>query len=145
MAMDVETRQPTMRRAKTSMTKGEGPVRHWSEHGPERDGSRPGLYIGEVGHPKLVRPIRFEYTVHFVVWASLRRVGVCSNHFFAPNHALQAQTAHQAFHRASRDLLIVAQQDMPDLSRPIELAVLVPGGIDLDAQLRVRLRPIHLL
>ena len=33
VVIEVETRQPTILRAKTSMMKGEGPVRHWSEHG----------------------------------------------------------------------------------------------------------------
>jgi hypothetical protein len=53
--------------------------------------------------------------------------------FLASDHTPDAQTAHQPFDRAACDILAFTSQDMPDLPRAVELAVALPGSIDLDA------------
>lgn len=82
----------------------------------------------------LVWPIRFEDPVHLVVRAGQWRVRVRGDDPFAPNHTPDAQGAHQPLHRAAGNVLAIAEQDMPDLVRDIELAVVLPSRVDLDAQ-----------
>ena len=53
---------------------------------------------------------------------------------FAANHPLDPQGAHQPLHCATGDIFALPPQDVPYLARAIELAVVLPGPIDLEAQ-----------
>ena len=122
-------------------TPADNTTRKHIDHEGNVDRPGPRLHIGEVRNPQLVRTVCHEQPVHLVIWARLRCVRVRGDDLFAPKHAFEAQIAHQPLYRASCDVLIVSEQNMPDLPRPIELAVVFPCGIDLDADIRVRLCP----
>jgi hypothetical protein len=59
--------------------------------------------------------------------------------FLPPENAFDAQTAHQPFHGAAGSVLPLPSQDVPDLARPIEFAVVLPRPVDLEAQGGIRI------
>ena len=49
------------------------------------------------------------------------------------------QGAHHPFHRAAGDILAIAPQNVPNLARTAELAVVCPGRVDPEAQCSIGL------
>ena len=74
----------------------------------------------------LVRPACLEQAVHLVVRAGQRSVWVRRDDPFAANYPLDPKAAHQPFHRAAGDIFALPPQDVPNLARTIELAVVLP-------------------
>jgi len=54
---------------------------------------------------------------------------------------LDSQGTHQPLHGASRNIFAVSPQNVPNLARAVEFAVVRPGPIDLDPQGGIRLCP----
>ena len=100
-----------------------------------------GFCAANAERAQLVRSICHEQAVHLVVRAGLGGVRVRRDDLFAPKHALDAQNTHQPFNRAAGDILALAPQNVRDLPRTIEFAIVLPGRIYPDAQGGIRLRP----
>ena len=118
--------------------------RHWFEamsnaredidHKGDVDRPGPGRDVGEVRHPKPVRPLGMKGAVDLVVRAGPRGVGSRRDDLPAAHRALQPHLAHQPLHGAARDIDAVAPQGMPDLTGPVEPAVVRPQLADLLSQ-----------
>lgn len=121
-------RQPTMRRANTSMTK------------VHIQPARPGRDIREVADPQLVLPLGAELPVDPV--QRTRGLGVnCGSHDLATHHTAQPQLAHQSLDLASGYDAHVACQLPPHLVGALDLHVGLGDTQNLRRQHLGALRP----
>ena len=104
------------------------------DHEGDVDEARPGADIGEIRDPEPVRRRRVEHPVDMIQRAWRRLVLDSCADRLAANDTLQAETDHQAFDRASRNVEPLAQHLAPDLARAINLEVLPEHALDLGLQ-----------
>lgn len=128
------------------MTKGEGPVRHWSEHGPERDEPLPGGDAGEIADLLPGRRLsaiaeraehvgcrHAELAVHLVQRARSLLVRYCRTVRLAADNALNIHVLHQSCHRAAGGVEALAAQLVPYLTDAADTPVLIEDAADRPA------------
>src|SRR6056297_4362315 len=90
----------------------------------------PCRHIGHIGDPELVRRLRDELPVDLVIRARLRWIGdgclLLSTH-----NPLQAVKMHEPLHSATRDVVPVATESMPDFAGTVAPPALAVGRLDL--------------
>ena len=128
------TRHPTMRRAKTSMTKGEGLLATGPRARPERDKPLPGRDVGEITDPQHIRRGRVELAVHFVQWARQRLVRHCCLRFRATDNTFNADVFHQSDNGTARYIKSFPAHLVPDLSNAIDAEVFLKDTLDFRVQ-----------
>ncbi len=101
------------------------------------DEAGPGRDVAEVADPQRVRPRRLELALHLVERTGRRAVADRRLQPLAPHRALQTHVAHQARHRAPRDVLALPLQLPPHCAHPVDLEVLVECALDPVAQNRI--------
>ncbi len=99
----------------------------------------PGRDVGEVRHPKLVRPVSLEVPVHPIERACRLGVRHCGAHRLAAAHAFQPPQAHQPLDGAARQGRAFAPQLPPDLVGTIDPQVLVVNALHLRQQMSITL------
>ena len=128
-------------------------VLHRRAHAPADDAPRehvddeghigealPGADVGEVAHPKLVRPLGAEGAVDTIGRARRLRIGHGRADALAADDAAQIANAHQPLHRAARDCKVLAAQLLPDLVGAVDLQVGSPHPLDVGQQHFVAMR-----
>lgn len=100
----------------------------------------PGRDVGEIRHPKLVRPLGLELPIDPVQWARRFAVADRRAHHLAAHHAAQALPPHQSLDRASRHRHALTHELPPDLVSTVDLKVDHPDALDLRYQSIITLR-----
>jgi hypothetical protein len=113
------------------------------DHEGHIDEPGPGADVGEVGEPEHVRRRRVELAVHMVERARRRPVRDRRLDWFAADHALEAETGHQALNGTARDRDAFAIKLPPDLARAIDFKVLGKDALNLRLQSQIPFRPIR--
>src|SRR5512144_2107209 len=105
------------------------------------DETHPGRDIREVGHPKVIGPVRVELAVHPVRGPVRAVVGDGGSTLSPPYRTHQAQRTHQALDGAPGYPNTFASQLPPDFAHPVDLKVLVVHPADRLRELEVASGP----
>jgi len=121
------TRQPTMRRAKTSMTKA-----MYSQPCQVET-------TAQVRNPQLIRPLGLEHPLGTVQRTRYQSVWRGGSHPLAPASTLQTQAFHQPLDRAACHPDTLTPHLQPDLVTAVDLPVGVPDTLDVGHEVVITL------
>ncbi len=98
------------------------------------DKASPGGTVREIRHPKLVRCRRVELPIDVIERTRCCFVAQGRLHWFAPDHAFEAQHFHESLHRAARHIKSFTLQLPPDHAYAINTEILVINALDFRFQ-----------
>jgi hypothetical protein len=101
------------------------------------DEAGPGRNVGEIGHPKHVRPLGLEDAIHAVERTRHRLVANRGALGSSANDAGKPHLAHQPRHRAASGGNSFAAELAPHLAHTVDSEVLTPDPPDVPPQLDV--------
>ena len=102
----------------------------------------PGRYIGEVRNPELIGTRCAEVAIDPILRADQCPVRTGDLHCPAPPDTTKAHIAHQSLYRAAGNPDAFTVKLTPDLVGAVDLMILLPHPVDVDAQGLIPLYPL---